>query len=127
MRPDRPPAQLEQSRGLSIRSRHPNRKGWGQYHKQSPNTMHRSKSGKGSSDGRGIHRLMQGSGTQPRIQAIQATREDYEWLIALANLYDQGWPAIPHRCPEGNESKTQALKIKTTRANIQGREKATKQ
>ena len=46
--------------------------------------------------------------------------QDYEWLIALANLYDQGWPEIPHRCPEGIQKQKPTLKIKTTKANIQG-------
>ena len=46
--------------------------------------------------------------------------QDYEWHVALANLYDQGWPEFPHTHPEGNESKTQALKIKTEKTDIQG-------
>ena len=41
--------------------------------------------------------------------------------MTLARLYDQGWPEVPHIHPEGNESKTQALKIKTEKADIQGR------
>ena len=46
--------------------------------------------------------------------------QDYEWLIALANLYDQGWPEIKHSHPRGNEPKPQALKIKTTKNDVQG-------
>ena len=40
--------------------------------------------------------------------------------MTLAKLYEQGYPEIKHRCPEGNESKPQALKIKTEKADIQG-------
>ena len=164
MRIDRKTTQVEQPGRLSIRSRHPNRSRGRQYHKQSPNTMHRSKSSKGSPHGRGIHRPVQRSNSSPGIQNVQAHRQDYEWLngqkssmransspagvvknrgarpitpiignanvpghtkkrntstrnaraycgqdyewhIALANLYDQGWPEIPHSHPRGNKAK----------------------
>ena len=173
MRPDRKTTQLEQPGRLSIRSYHPNRSRWGQYNKQPSNTMHRSKPGKGSPDGRGIHRPLQGSDPKPRVQAIQAngrsieklpidqdcewingkessmransspasvvknrgarpitpitgianvqghtkrkntsTRnaraycgQDYEWIITLANLYDQGYPTLPHRHAETKKAK----------------------
>ena len=26
--------------------------------------------------------------------------QDYEWIITLAKLYDQGWPEVKHRHPE---------------------------
>jgi hypothetical protein len=41
---------------------------------------------------------MQRSSHQQRIQDIQTTRYDYdyEWLLALAQLYDEGWPTLRH-------------------------------
>ena len=63
------------------------------------------KSSKGSPHGRGIHRPVQRSRNAPGIQNVQAHRQDYEWLIALANLYDQGYPKIPHSHTETKKAK----------------------
>jgi len=72
---------------------------------------------------------VQRSRTTPGIQDVQANGraierlpidQDYEWLIALANLYDQGYPTIPHIHTETKKAKAQALKIKTEKTDIQG-------
>ena len=52
-----------------------------------------------------INRPVQRSRTAPGIQNVQAHRQDYEWLIALANLYDQGYPTIPHGHTETKKAK----------------------
>ena len=96
MRPNRQTTPMEQSRGLPIRPHSPHSSGRRQYHKQLTTPMHRSKPGKGSPDGRGIHRPMQRDRTTRRVQDMETNGQDHEWINTLARLYDQGYPTIPH-------------------------------
>ena len=71
MRTNRKTTTMEQSRGLPIRPYSPHSSRRRQYHKQSSTPMHGCKPGKGSPDGRGIHRPMQRNSTTRRIQDME--------------------------------------------------------